>query len=66
MRVSRVTITLVTLDQYDALFETQPAHFNGDADGTALEKAAEWLAKLPETLAAQEPPEEETVPDAAA
>lgn len=51
-RISQIAITLILLDEYDALQQAEPVVFQGDPNGTAIDKAAEFLATLPAQLAA--------------
>ena len=60
LRVSQIVVTLVLIDEYDALKNADPLVFTGDPDGTAAEKATVFLTdSLPQLLTAPiEPPQE--------
>lgn len=51
LRVSQIVVNLVLLNEHDAPIPAdQPIIFTGDANGTAAENLAGWLAKLPAHL----------------
>lgn len=54
LRVSKIIVGLVLLDEYDAPQEAQPIAFVGDAAGSATEKARAWLDELPAKIAEAE------------
>lgn len=41
-------VQVILLDEFDAPHQQQPIGFQGDADGTALEKAKAFLEELSE------------------
>ena len=56
LRVSQIVVTLVLIDEYDALKNADPLVFTGDVDGSAAEKATAFLTdSLPQLL--NTPPE---------
>lgn len=51
LRVSQIVVNLVLLNEHDAPIPAdQPVVFTGDANGTAAENLAGWLAKLDQHL----------------
>jgi hypothetical protein len=49
-RPSKIIVGVVALDEFDAQYEGQPQQFMGGPDGTAVERAIEWLRGLDATL----------------
>lgn len=47
-RISQIMVQVILLDEFDAPHQQQPIGFQGDADGTALEKAKAFLEELSE------------------
>lgn len=50
LRVSRLIVTLVALNEHDAILDANPIVFEGDEAGSAVEKVSVWLGELPEKL----------------
>lgn len=50
LRVSQIMVQLVLLDEHDAPQRPDPLAFQGDAEGTAVEKAQAFLKDLPGKL----------------
>lgn len=49
-RVSQISLTVIVLDEFDAPQQSEQTIFTGDKDGTAIEKAVEFLNELPKKL----------------
>lgn len=50
LRVSQIHLQVVLLDEFDAPRPTDAVTFSGDAQATAWEKAAVWIAELPDRV----------------
>lgn len=61
-RVSQVQVSIIFVDEFDAVSQEGPFPFQGDAGGTAVEKAQDFLSHLP---GLPEPPGEPAEPNRA-
>lgn len=50
LRIAQINISLVLLDEFDAIKNTEAIVFTGDQDGNAVDKLREWLNELPKKL----------------
>lgn len=53
-RISQIAITVVFLDEFDAIQASDPAVFQGGPEGTAVDKAGQFLGDLSANLAIAE------------
>lgn len=50
LRISRIVVSVIALDEHDAIQEAQPIIFQGDAKGTAAEHLQAWSEELPKKM----------------